>query len=146
MLTRQTARYLKIAFAALVLIPMMAMAGCASGNCRKNRMDDGINPAAAPVETGRGVSEAQMATKPTDRLRVFKYDGSLQCNQGKVIPIESMKAELEGIQVFASETKSDNQMHIQRCGALTGKAHVFEIDRKDLDQAKKQGFSLWTFD
>lgn len=130
-------------------VGLVILAGCAAGNCRKNQMNDGINLAATPME-GAEVSgkpnEAAMATKPTDRIRVFKYDGSLQCNQGKAVPVETMQKELKNIQVFNAENKADSLMRIQQCGTATGKANVFEIDRKDLDAAKKLGFQLWTFD
>lgn len=117
----------------------LALGACASGNCRKNQAHE--TAAKAPAS-----SEAIMTAKPMDRVRVFKYDGSLQCNQGEGTPVEVMQRELKDIQVYRSEKTSDGQMRIQRCGSLTGQANVYEIDRKDLDQAKKLGFQLWTFE
>lgn len=139
----------------ILLITMAGMAafasGCSSGNCRKNQGDDksvaearAKTSAEAPATTPTP-TEAQMA-KPTDRVRVFKYDGSLQCGQGKAVALESMKKELKGIEVFSSENKADSLMRIQQCGTPTGRANVYEIARDNLDAAKKLGFQLWTFD
>lgn len=115
------------------------LAGCTAGNCRRHQADPAAPSAAAKTP------EAPM-TKPTDRVRVFKYDGSLQCNQGKAVPLETMRQELKDIEVFASENKPDSLMRIQQCGTPTGRANVYEIAREHLDAAKKLGFQLWTFD
>lgn len=134
----------------LISFACALMMGCASGNCRKHQADQAAaNPAAIadakPANKPAKSPEAPMA-KVTDRIRVFKYDGSLQCNQGKAIAIETMQKELKGIEVFSSENKADSLMRIQQCGTPTGRANVFEIARENLDAAKKLGFQLWTFD
>ena len=84
--------------------------------------------------------------KPNERVRVYKPDGSLQCGQGKAIPVGEMKNELKDISVFASENKADGLMHMQMCGAPTGKHNVYEINRADLEKAKSRGFKEWTWD
>lgn len=84
--------------------------------------------------------------KPTDRVKVFKADGSLQCGQGKAIPVAEMQKQLKGITVFSAVNKMDGLMHIQACGTPTGQSNVYEIDRADLEKAKKLGFREWTFD
>lgn len=84
--------------------------------------------------------------KPSDRVKVFKPDGSLQCGMGKMIPIEQMQKELKDIQVFSATNKQDGLMHIQACGTPTGQCHVFEVPRSDLEKARKLGFREWTFD
>lgn len=146
----------------LGLLMLLVLAGCASGNCRQQPVTAATGAsaattgAAAPPTTTpatvpatvekKKIQEAQIATKPSDRVRVFKYDGSLQCNMGKSVALAEMQKDLKSIQVFSSENKSDSLMRIQQCGTPTGKANVYEIDRKDLDAAKKLGFQLWTFD
>lgn len=121
------------------IVSGLIMAGCASGNCRKNRVEN-------PQSLKSPASEAMMSSSPNDRVRVFKYDGSLLCQQGEAVSVEDMRKQLGEIQVYRAENKHDGQMHVQRCGSITGKANVYEIDRKDLDQAKKLGFQLWTFE
>ncbi|MBX3019399.1 MAG: hypothetical protein KF767_16045 [Bdellovibrionaceae bacterium] len=122
------------------------LAGCASGNCRKHQAETKAEAAAATTETKATKNPEAPMAKVTDRIRVFKYDGSLQCNQGKAISLETMQKELKGIEVFSSENKPDSLMRIQQCGTPTGRANVFEIARENLDAAKKLGFQLWTFD
>ncbi|MFN7455414.1 MAG: hypothetical protein ACK5RO_12230 [Pseudobdellovibrionaceae bacterium] len=127
-------------FSVLVSLGLMA---CASGNCRSQQIKNQTpTPSSSVVEaTATPVVVAQ-----GDRVRVFKYDGSKQCSLGEVIPLEKMKAELKEIQVFKAESKSDGLMHLTVCGGSTGRAHVFEINKTQLEAAKKLGFREWTFD
>ena len=76
---------------------------------------------------------------------VYKYDGSLQCGRGQAIPLNKMKEQLKGIEVFSGLNKSDGLMRAQACGINTGRANVYEISRKDLMKAKELDFKLWTF-
>lgn len=80
----------------------------------------------------------------TDKVKVFKADGTLQCGQGKKIDISEMQKDLKGIKVYSSENKNDGMMRIQLCGTATGNSNVYEIDRKDLEAALKAGFKEWT--
>lgn len=119
----------------LLWFPILALVACAQGNCRsqvqKNPKEAQLN--AAP-------------TSPSERVFVFKYDGSLQCGQGKAIDVEKMAADLKGIMIYSKANKADGLMHIQQCGTPTGKANVYEIDRKDLAAAQKAGFKEWTWE
>lgn len=83
------------------------------------------------------------AAAATERIKVYKPDGSLQCGQGKAIPVKDMESELKGIKVYSSSNQNDGKMRIQLCGSPTGNSNVYEIDRKDLDAALKLGFKEW---
>lgn len=85
-------------------------------------------------------------TSVGQRVKVYKPDGTLQCNQGKKIAIDKMEVELKGLKVYSKYNKNDGKMRIQLCGSPTGNAHVFEIDRTDLEEALKRGFKEWTID
>lgn len=89
------------------------------------------------------VADTPIASE-NDRIKVYKYDGSLQCGMGKAIAFEVMQKELKNIKVYSASNKPDGLMHIQQCGTPTGTANVYEIDKKDLEAAKKLGFKLWT--
>ena len=78
-------------------------------------------------------------------VKVFKYDGSLQCGMGKPISLSDMQKELAGIAVYSAENKADGLMHIQACGTPTGRANVYEIEKAQLDTAKQKSFREWTF-
>ncbi len=97
-------------------------------------------------EKAIATASAQATTSPSARIKVFKYDGGLQCGVGKPVPVAEMKKELDGIQIYSSENKPDGLMHIQACGTPTGRANVFEIDRTSLESAIKKGFKEWVFE
>ncbi len=84
-------------------------------------------------------------TESIDKVRVFKYDGSLQCGMGEAIPLATMAKELSGLKIYSQENLGDGLMRIQVCGSPTGMANVFEIDAKDLNEALKRGFKEWTY-
>lgn len=117
-----------------VLPFVFVLGACTHGNCRSQR---------APQKTA--TSEVPVApAAATDRVKVFKPDGSLQCGQGKAIAVSEMQKDLKDIKVYSSVNKNDGMMRIQVCGAPTGNSNVYEIDRKDLEAAMKLGFKQWT--
>jgi hypothetical protein len=117
------------------------MFACTQGHCRRKSEAPG---AATPVEAG-DISGAS-ATKASDRVFVYKYDGSLQCGMGKAIALDTMAKELNGIQILSSVKKADGLMHIQVCGSITGMANVYEIPAKYLKAAEAKGFKKWSFE
>lgn len=123
-----------------ILIPFLLIAvGCTSGNCRSQRPPTTDEKTLATY-AAQGTDVAQT------RVKVFKYDGTLQCGQGKQISAAEMQKELSGIIVFSSENKSDGLMRTQVCGSPTGKANIYQIDKSSLEAAQKKGFREWTFD
>lgn len=82
----------------------------------------------------------------TQRIFVYKPDGSLQCGQGEKINPATMRKELGAIEVFSVQNKHDGMMRIQVCGAPTGYNNVFEINQSDLQAALKLGFKKWIRD
>lgn len=119
----------------------MIWGACSTGNCRENRE----NRAVKGEETVT-IPPLPETSQAIDRIRVYKYDGSLQCGQGRALSVDEMKKELDGLQVHGGEKKSDGLMRTQVCGSPTGMANVYEIDKKDLEGAKKRGFKVWSFD
>ncbi|HEY8271960.1 MAG TPA: hypothetical protein VIG33_13805 [Pseudobdellovibrionaceae bacterium] len=125
----------------------LTLFGCATGKCVNAASPP---PKSAPVSTPAPTPHSgEIAMKPEsklDKVKVYKPDGSLQCGQGKAIPIAEMQKELKDIKVYSSMNKNDGMMRIQLCGSPTGNANVYEIDRKQLQAAIKLGFKEWTFD
>ncbi len=115
---------------------------CTQGHCRRKQDTQGV---AKPVEAVDAKTPAIPDARPTDRIMVYKYDGSLQCGAGKAISVEAMQKELSGIQVFSAVKKPDGLMHIQVCGSITGQSNVYEIAAKDLKKAEAKGFKKWDF-
>jgi hypothetical protein len=122
----------------LILI-LLWTAGCAQHHCRR-APDSPPSPVVAP----QGEEVATVAT--SRKVKVYKYDGSLQCGQGKAADLEAMAKELKGINVFSSKKQSDGLMHIQVCGSPTGMANVYEILEADQPRAERAGFKKWTFE
>lgn len=79
-----------------------------------------------------------------NRVKVYKPDGTLQCNQGKKISVETMSKELQGFKIYSSENKHDGLMRIQLCGKPTGQVNIFEIDLENLPKAEALGFKKWS--
>lgn len=121
-----------------IFFSLLICFGCADGNCRSQ---------AKPADSkGAAVSADQTPKTANDSVKVYKYDGTLQCGQGKQISLADMQKELQGITVYSSQNKADGLMRTQVCGSSTGKANVYEIDRSNLTEAKKRGFKEWTFE
>ncbi len=88
-----------------------------------------------------------------DTVKVFRYDGSLQCGMGQAVPLHEMAKELTAanIKVLSSEKRVVPGFIIALCGAPTGIANVYEIAKDDLpripagQQAVKR-FQPWVYD
>lgn len=119
----------------LILLPFLW--SCSTGTCNKSKTDSTLATAGEQKMT---------QTSKADRIKIYKADGSLQCGQGKKIPLEEMEKELEGIKIYSKENKNDGLMRIQMCGAPTGYNNVYEIEKTDLEKALKKGFKEWTFE
>ncbi len=122
------------------LIFSMGLVACSSGNCRSQ---DKIT--AKTLEKG-SAGDTGMKAPQAERIKIYKFDGSLQCGQGKATPVAEMQKELGTIQVFSSQNKNDGMMRIQVCGAPTGNCNIYEIPHKDLEAAQKKGFKEWVMD
>ncbi|MEZ0056190.1 hypothetical protein ACVII1_004334 [Bradyrhizobium elkanii] len=86
-------------------------------------------------------------------LRVYRPDGSLQCNLGQARTLDQDKAVLEslGAHVISQEKKSLPFKIIQMCGAPTGQANTYVISEGDWLKVRRgfvgpAKFGLWIFD
>lgn len=80
-------------------------------------------------------------TQEPQSVRVYKYDGSVQCEEGGV-PVETMQNELMkgGVDVICGQKAQDGRAYPAMCGAATGRINVYSIDESDLDMAGTLGF------
>ncbi len=136
-------------------VGLIFLNSCKTGNCRSQNpypapaVASDVAPAKTLISTSpkvEGSANANSDINSKEKVKVFKYDGSKQCGQAESIPVDVMQKELGSIPVFLSENKADGLMHIAMCGAGTGRANVYLIERKDLDEAKKKGFKEWVFE
>ena len=124
---------MKNIFLVLILIPYFS--ACSSHSCKIEERTD------IAMTGNEKVSSAMKDL--TQRVFIYKPDGSLQCGQGEKIELNIMKKELGKIEIFNSENKNDGMMRIQVCGAPTGFNNVYEINQSDLETAIKLGFKKW---
>ena len=129
-----------------VFVLILLFVACSSSNCRrKEKIPPFDSVAKEAVNKDLTITTPKDKAKGQQTVFVYKYDGSLQCGMGKVIPLDAMVKELEGIKIISKESRHDGLMHIQACGTITGQANVYEIPKKDFPQAKEKGFRLWEF-
>lgn len=110
-----------------------SLLSCANHPCHEPKEPEGLKASTfvePPQESQNG------------RVWIVKGDNSKQCGtQGT--SLDAMAKQLKGIQVFSKEKKSDGLMHIQMCGADTGRLNAYEIKSSDLKTAKDVGFREW---
>lgn len=123
------------------------LVSCAAGPC-KNEMSNAItNPLnlISKTET-REISMSERETPEFQRIYVYKYDGSVQCEpEAPAIPIAQMQAELEtaGVSVLEAKNMDGGSFMTQVCGSPTGQIHRFQIAKRDLDKVMALGFKEW---
>ncbi len=86
-------------------------------------------------------------------LRVYRPDGSLQCNEGEARTLEQDKAALEalGARVVSQEKRQLPFKISQVCGAPTGQVNTYMISEADWEKIRRSfvgpaKFGLWIFD
>ena len=118
---------------------LVLLSSCSTTSCK-------IEDRAVPVPAERSEKSMTAEKDLTNRIRVYKPDGSQQCGTSKKIDLNIMQKELSAIQVFSAENKHDGLMRIQMCGHPTGTCNVYEILAADLDTALKLGYKKWLRD
>lgn len=113
----------------ILTIVLLLVVGCSSTHCRLKEFE--------ALNTQK--------EKKAKTVRVYRYDGTLQCGMGKRVPIEEMQKDLKEVPIVSSAHLNDGLMRIQLCGSPTGDANVYEIDEAHLEKAKSLGFREWTF-
>lgn len=114
--------------------------GCTTGNCRSHKIKQEQAGDAMPIKENKLLPPPSIS----ERVKVYKADGTLQCAQGSRIDIKEMQKEFKDIPVYKSFSDNDGMLRIQMCGAPTGNSHIFEIDRDNLSKALALGFKEWT--
>lgn len=124
-----------------ILFFSLFLNGCVSGPCH--------SPSTSPRDEAKQQEADKMGGAQVrdgiKYVKVYKYDGSKQCETGIAIEPEKMAEQLEGIEVIKIESLNDGQMRPQFCGHETGQANVFTIPEADVPEAQKRGFRKWTF-
>ncbi len=135
-------------FASIVLILVFGLffGGCSSRPCREPRapeLDLTAKQTAITNSTQGSANGSTVNENAPLKVRVYKSDGSRQCERGVGKSVEATERELAGIPVSHREKRSDGLMHIQVCGSPTGIINIYEIDSSNLKQAEERGFKRW---
>ncbi|WP_298608526.1 hypothetical protein [uncultured Thiothrix sp.] len=87
--------------------------------------------------------EARPILAPPNLIKIYKYQGSLQCEGGGE-PLESMNRQLSklGVKVIVRQCGVDGLIYPTVCGAPDGHINIFKIQPRDLKKAQTLGFDL----
>lgn len=130
----------------LALVVVNFLFSCSTRTCKPNetiQSNDAIAKVSAPVAGQTTISPISNMTNQIKKIKVYKADGSVQCEQGTGAKVEEMQKQLGDIKVYSAENKHDGLIRIQVCGAPTGNCNVYEINEADFAKAEKLGFKKW---
>lgn len=132
----------KTKFIFVYILNILFLVGCAVGNCRSQKIKDEQAGPAGVVKDNKLIPEPNSA----DRVKVFKHDGSVQCQTNKGLSADEMAArDLSGIKIYKTFKSHDQKLRSQVCGSPTGNVNVLEIDKRNLSLALEKGYSEWVF-
>ena len=123
----------------ILFITVFCVSACSSKPCR------GINLKKPILKKEEVFKKIDPNKTVIETVKVYKYDGSLQCGMGKPTTPQQMSLQLKPIKIISMLSKHDGLMHITVCGSPTGRANLFEIEKTDLAEARKRGFEIWSF-
>ncbi|AZZ36810.1 hypothetical protein CIK05_08415 [Bdellovibrio sp. qaytius] len=130
----------------LVLMMVVSVFSCSTRTCKPNETIAQNQAASAqpqPVAGETKISPTTTMTNTLKKIKIYKPDGSVQCEQGTGTPAPEMAKQLGDIKVYSSENKHDGLIRTQVCGNATGHCNVYEINESDFAKAEKLGFKKW---
>ncbi len=130
----------------LALTLFAVLSSCSTRTCKPNETitsQDNTAQVSMPVAGETKISPTTNMTNQIKKIKVYKADGSVQCEPGTGTKPEEMQKQLGDIKVYSAENKHDGLIRIQVCGTPTGNCNVFEINESDFAKAEKLGFKKW---
>jgi hypothetical protein len=130
----------------ILLLTFTSLVSCSTRTCKPNEtlQRNEASPATTPVAGETTISPTTNMTTPQNKkIKVYKPDGSIQCERGTGKSVTEMAKEFGDIKIFTFESKHDGLIRIQKCGTPTGQCNVYEISESDWDKASKLGFKKW---
>ncbi len=123
-----------------ILIMMVCVFGCSTTQCKPEDL------AAQKRNSNPTLNKNMKPENYMKKIKIYKQDGSVQCEDGTGASLDKMSSELSGITVHQKEKKHDGLLRAQMCGNPTGQCNVYEINEADLAKAEKLGFKIWKND
>ena len=130
----------------LALALSLTVFSCSTRTCKPNEASSAQSAAAVanqPVAGETKISPTTTMTNPIKKIKIFKPDGSIQCEQGTGTSVAEMAKQLGDIKVYSSVNKHDGLLRTQVCGNATGNCNVYEINEADFAKASTLGFKKW---
>jgi hypothetical protein len=120
----------------------LSLVACASGKCRQKKDEKTFVEQVENLPHFKTKEAKSIKPGDLDTVKIYKADGTRQCEPTRPIPATELKTQLEtnGVKVLKIEHTTDGVMHIQVCGSETGKIYVFDIQRLHLQKALKMGY------
>ncbi len=123
-----------------ILILAATLSACSTTQCKPEDLASQKNT------TNEKLTKSIKPENYMKKVKVYKPDGSAQCEDGTGVSLEKMSVELSGLTIHQKEKKHDGLLRAQMCGNPTGQCNVFEINETDLIHAEKLGFKIWKND
>ena len=123
----------------LALTLFAVLSSCSTRTCKPNETitsQDNTAQVSMPVAGETKISPTTNMTNQIKKIKVYKADGSVQCEPGTGTKPEEMQKQLGDIKVYSAENKHDGLIRIQVCGTPTGNCNVFEINESDFAKAE----------
>lgn len=130
----------------LALFFLSFLFSCSTTTCKPNEtisQNEGSDLSKQPVAGETPFSQTSTMTNQIKKIKIYKPDGSIQCEKGTGISAAEMQKQLGDIKTYSAENKSDGLIRIQVCGTPTGNCNVYEINEADFVKAEKLGFKIW---
>lgn len=126
----------------LVLLLSCTIVSCSLTKCRQKKDEKTFVEQVENLPDFKSKDSKSINAGDLKTVRVYKADGTRQCEANRPIPISELKQQLENnkIKVLKVEHTTDGVMHIQSCGAETGGVYVFDIQQLSLPKALKLGY------
>ncbi len=92
------------------------------------------------------LSACETGAIKSETVKVYKFDGSISCDQSSGTSIENMRLELmkKKIPIIAASCGTDGLVRAAVCGIDTGRVNVFEIKTEVYSNARALGYQLVT--
>ena len=123
-----------------ILIFAATLNSCSTTQCKPEDL------AAQKKPTNEKITKSIKPENYMKKIKVYKQDGSVQCEDVTGTSLEKMSVELSGLTIHQKEKKHDGLLRAQMCGNPTGQCNVFEINETDLIHVEKLGFKIWKND
>ncbi|MCB0348667.1 MAG: hypothetical protein KDD37_07515 [Bdellovibrionales bacterium] len=126
----------------LILILSCTLISCSLTKCRQKKDEKTFVEQVENLPNFKSKGPKSIKAGDLETVRVYKADGTRQCEGNRPTPITELKEQLEsnGIRVLKVEHTSDGVMHTQSCGSETGRVYVFDIQKLNLPKALKFGY------